>query len=448
MRRCAVLIGLLAALAIAGAAQPGRAAETIAGGRFGEVHVTAPQGTERALVVLFSAVAGWTAQDDQAADALAAKGMLVVGVDSGRYGAALVAAPEACHGLYNDVTAISGQLQREHGADTFMTPITAGIGDGGTLAEQVLRGAPSNTIAGAISINPGVALDPRFNPCPPDPAIAHAHGLPGFWSIGTTADLDASLDTTIATLRKNGARIEAHGFDPNTRQATMLLTLLEPHLTVADTDEDTSGLPLVELPAPHPSTMLAVVISGDGGWHDLDQTIARNLQDWGVSVVGLDSLHYFWRRKSPEQTAHAVSGIIRKYSARWHATSVALIGYSFGAGVLPFVYNRLPPQQRNKVTLMALLGFDSAADFEIKITGWLGMPPSAAALPVAPEIDKVPAGLVQCFYGEDETDSFCPELAKRQITVIRTSGGHHFGNDYTHLAHVILDGWRRRMAGG
>jgi type IV secretory pathway VirJ component len=76
------------------------------------------------------------------------------------------------------------------------------------------------------------------------------------------------------------------------------------------------------------------------------------------------------------------------------------------------------------------------------------MPPSAAALPVAPEIDKVPPALIQCFYGEDESDSLCPELARRNVTVIRTAGGHHFGNDYEHLAHVILDGWRRRLAGG
>jgi type IV secretory pathway VirJ component len=447
VKRFAALIGLLAGLATSIAAQPA-GAETIAGGRFGDVHVSAPQGAERGLVVLFSPVAGWSAQDDQTAAALAAHGVLVVGVDSGRYAAALAAAPETCHGLYNDITAISGQLQREHGADAFMTPIAAGLGEGGTLAEQILRGAPSNTIAGAVSINPVAALDPRFNPCPPDPAITQVHGLPGFWTIGTTSAPASSLNTTIAALRKAGAHIETHSFDPAASQATMLLTLTEPHLTSADTDEDTSSLPLVELPASHPSTMLAVVISGDGGWHDLDQTIARNLQEWGVSVVGIDSLHYFWRRKTPEQTASAVSRIIRKYGTRWHATSVALIGYSFGAGVLPFVYNRLPPQQRDKITLMSLLGFDSAADFEIKITGWLGMPPSAAALPVAPEIDKVPPSLVQCFYGEDETDSFCPELAKRQMTVIRTSGGHHFGNDYTHLAHVILDGWRRRMAGG
>jgi type IV secretory pathway VirJ component len=447
VKPCAALIGLMACLATAMAAAPA-GAETIAGGRFGDVHVSAPQGAERGLLVLFSTLAGWTAQYDQTANALAAQGILVVGVDSTRYAATLATTPEACHGLYNDVTAISGQLQREHGAGAFMAPIVAGIGDGATLAEQVLRGAPSNTIAGAASIDPVMTLDPRFNPCLPDAAIEQTRGLPGFWSVGSTVPLPPSLDVTIAKLRKAGSHIETRSFDAGATQAIMLLALVEPHLPAADTGEDVATLPLVELPAPHPGPMLAVVISGDGGWHDLDQTIARNLQSWGVSVVGIDSLHYFWRKKSPEQTARAISSVIRTYSNRWHASSVALIGYSFGAGVLPFVYNRLPHQQREKVSLMALLGFASAADFEIKVTGWLGMPPSAAALPVAPEIDKVPPALIQCFYGEDESDSLCPELARRNVTVIRTAGGHHFGNDYEHLAHVILDGWRRRLAGG
>jgi len=172
------------------------------------------------------------------------------------------------------------------------------------------------------------------------------------------------------------------------------------------------------------------------------------LQDWGVSVVGIDSLRYFWSKKSPEETAHTVDDVIRTYSMRWHASSVALIGYSFGADVLPFVYNRMPAQERDKVKLMALLGLANEADFEIKITGWLGLPPSAAALPEQPEISKIPPDLVQCFYGEDETDSMCPALAKLNSAVVRTPGGHHFGGDYLHLAQLILNDWRRRMTGG
>jgi type IV secretory pathway VirJ component len=194
--------------------------------------------------------------------------------------------------------------------------------------------------------------------------------------------------------------------------------------------------------------MLAIVVSGDGGWRDLDKTIARGLQRSGVSAVGIDSLRYFWSRKTPEQTAHDLARVIQTYAARWHARSVALIGYSFGADVLPFAYNRLPARLRDKVALMSLLGFSPRADFEIRVSGWLGMPPSSAALPARPEIAKVPPELVQCFYGEDETDTICPDLAKTGVAVIRTAGSHHFGRDYDHLAQVILNGWHRRLTRG
>jgi type IV secretory pathway VirJ component len=202
-------------------------------------------------------------------------------------------------------------------------------------------------------------------------------------------------------------------------------------------------LPLVELPAAHPNGKLAVVISGDGGWRDLDKTIGEQLQKDGVSVVGWDALRYFWSEKTPEQVSRDLSRVLRVYGARWHANSYALIGYSFGADVMPFAYNRLPGPLRDKVSIVSLLGFAKAADFQVRVTGWLGMPASDRALPAKPAVDRLPAGLVQCFYGEDEEDTLCPALAGTQ-EVIRTSGGHHFGHDYDALEKQILSGWVKR----
>jgi type IV secretory pathway VirJ component len=448
MKRFVVLACVLALSSTLSITLPARP-DTIPGGRFGEVRLSTPQGPMRGFMVLFSRLGGWTTADLQTADALAAHDILVVGVDSGRYLTTLAATPETCHRLFNDVTAISGQLQREQSAGAYFTPVVAGIGDSGLIAEQVLSGAPSNTIAGAISIDPTANVDARVKSCPLDPSITHVAGLPGFWSIGATADLNGLIDMTVTDLRKAGAHIDIQHFGSDTRESAMLLALSEPHLGVRQPDAtDVASLPLIELPAQHPSSMLAIVVSGDGGWHDLDQTIAHHLQSWGVSVVGIDSLRFFWSKKSPEETARTFDNVIRTYATRWHSSSVALIGYSFGADVLPFVYNRMSARERDKVKLMALLGLAKAADFEIKITGWLGLPPSAAALPEQPEISKIPLDLVQCFVGDDETDSMCPALAKLNLSVIRTPGGHHFGGDYLHLAQLILDGWRRRMTGG
>jgi type IV secretory pathway VirJ component len=439
--------------AVAATAEPS-SPEMAPGGRYGKVRVSRPYGPLRGFVVLFSALSGWHDTDQHTADLLAHQGMLVVGVDTANYAAALAAIPEACHHLVGDVEGVSHQFERELRSSAYFTPIVAGAGEGGLLAEHMLSVAAANTLAGAVSIDPAwvdphTTLDSRFQPCPADPTILHAPGLPGFWGIGTTTALPDAVRARVAAEQQLGSQIDLRRFPQDSAEGEMILALVQAHLgSRAPDEEDVSDLPLVELPAEQPTNMLAIVLSGDGGWRDLDQTVARDLQDAGVSVVGIDSLRYFWSRKTPEQTAHDVARVIQTYARRWHAKSIALIGYSFGADVLPFAYNRLPDAARRKVRMISLLGFESAADFEIRVISWLGMPPSDAALPVRPEISKVPPELVQCFYGEDETDTFCPELAKSGAAVIRTGGSHHFGHDYAHLAHIILNGWRRRTTKG
>ena len=153
---------------------------------------------------------------------------------------------------------------------------------------------------------------------------------------------------------------------------------------------------------------MAILLSGDGGWRDLDKTIAEDLQQQGVPVVGLDTLRYFWSKKTPQQTADVVAALIQTFMTKWHADKVALVGYSFGADVMPFAYNLLPPSLRDHVVLISLLGLSKSADFEISVRGWLGEPPGSDALPVLPQATKIPAHLIQCFYGQDETDTACP----------------------------------------
>ncbi len=419
----------------------------------------------RGFVVLFSAGKGWTAADSQAAHALADEGALTVGVDTGRYAANLAATGRACRHLDGDAEAVSHQLERQLKSNQYFAPIMAGTGQGATLALHVLAQAPANTIAGAVAIDAEAALDPNFLQCPPDPTISRGRALPGFVEAGvTTSSAVAAMRQAERSAVKEGADSPGFHFDKNvnrlmapltnkpprmfgatTPPADSLLALIRPHLQAdVGSDQDVSDLPLVELPAAHPHGMLAIVMSGDGGWRDLDKTIGEQLRTDGVSVIGWDSLRYFWSEKTPEQVSRDLARVLQVYGARWHANSFALIGYSFGADVMPFAYNRLPPSLRDKVAIVSLLGFASAADFQIRVTGWLGLPPSDTALPAKPEIDRLPAGLAQCFYGEDEHDTLCPTLAGTD-EVIRTSGGHHFGRSYDALEKRILTGWEKRL---
>jgi type IV secretory pathway VirJ component len=397
-------------------------AATLPGGNYGDVSFTKPVGPMRGFVVLFSEQTGWSAADNQAADTLAKNGAMVVGVDTARYASRLPALKESCHNLVGDAEAVSHQLEREVQSDRYFAPILMGRGEGGILAERILAQAPDNTVAGAVSLDAASQLDARFNPCPPDPTITHAKGLPGFFVKGAQR--------------------------AGTPASDALLALVAPHLRAheAGDDQDVSDLPLIELPAAHPTALLAIVISGDGGWRDLDKTIAESLQKEGVSVIGIDALRYFWAAKTPEQTSRDLARVIAAYSARWHSQQVALIGYSFGADVMPFAYNRLPDAVRAKVSFISLMGFAPAADFQIRVTGWLGLPASGQALKVQPELAKLPPAIVQCIYGEAEDDTLCPTLTRTGIDVIRMSGNHHFGGDYSALAKRILVGWEKQIA--
>ncbi|TDV15096.1 AcvB/VirJ family lysyl-phosphatidylglycerol hydrolase [Paraburkholderia caballeronis] len=410
----------------------------VAGGRYGNVSVTKPAGPMLGFAVLFSAGDHWTPADQANADALAQRGAMVVGVDTARYAANLAAVKtETCHKLYSDAEAISHQLERQQESSRYFAPIAIGSGQGGLVAARLLAQAPANTVAGAVSLDPATTLDPRFAPCPADPTLSRGAGLPGFFEQGVTR-VGAQAATSASAPR---------GFAPNLPIADKLVALTAPHLReLTETDGDVSDLPLVELPAAHPTDMLAVVISGDGGWRDLDKTIAEALQKDGISVVGWDALRYFWSEKTPAQTSHDLARVLQAYSARWHAKHIALVGYSFGADVMPFVYNRLPEALRAKVSYMSLLGFAPDADFQVRVTGWLGMPASENALPVKPELAKVPPSIVQCVYGENETDTLCPSLANSGIDVVRTTGSHHFDGDYSALAARIIAGWKKEIA--
>ncbi len=132
--------------------------------------------------------------------------------------------------------------------------------------------------------------------------------------------------------------------------------------------------------------------------------LERIFNRWAYGV-GWDSVRYFWGKKTPEQTASDLSSALLAYSAKWHADRVALIGFSFGADIIPSVYNHLRQSLKDRVPMLSLLSPEPAADWEIRVVGWLGAPASALATPLGPAIDKIPARLIQCFYGKKDSGS-------------------------------------------
>ena len=197
-------------------------------------------------------------------------------------------------------------------------------------------------------------------------------------------------------------------------------------------------LSLNELPVKGNGPTFAVFLTGDGGWQSLDIGVSKQLAARGIPVVGFDQRAYLWKRKTPEQAGADLARIITAYAAKWHCDSVVVIGYSRGAGIAPFAVNRLPAPLRAMVKSVVLIGAERGANFQFHIRDLIRSGPAADDVPVMPEMRKLGATPVVCFYGADEPDTLCTDLAPPAV-VVKMSGGHHLDGAYEEIGKRIME---------
>jgi len=197
-------------------------------------------------------------------------------------------------------------------------------------------------------------------------------------------------------------------------------------------------LPLLELPTAR-GPLLAVILSGDGGWTGIDRKIAGELASaHGIAVVGLDSRRYFRRAQQPERAARDLERILRYYLLAWHRQRALLIGYSLGADALPFLAARLPADLLDKVALVALLSPAKATRLRVEPVWHPGGPPPPPLYALQPEVESLRGRPLLCLYGEQEDDSLCPALPRGLAKVFAVPGAHAFKRDFRGVTGRIL----------
>jgi type IV secretory pathway VirJ component len=182
---------------------------------------------------------------------------------------------------------------------------------------------------------------------------------------------------------------------------------------------------------------MAVLLTGTGGWATTDRGLSRALAQGGIPVVGWNSLRYFLTGKSPGRAAGDLELILRRYLQRWHKEKVVLIGYSFGADVMPFLAGRLPRDLAERVSLIALLGPSGRADFRFHVTDLLGKD-SRDSLPTLPELERLRGTPILCVLGAEEKNSYCPRLPEGLAVLLVRPGGHIVDKNYGPIAAWIL----------
>lgn len=468
-------VGILTALLVA--ANSVHAAslheETVKFGPFGDVHLYHTNNRPDHMVLFISGDGGWNLGVIDMARELAATGALVAGIDITHYLKALGQVKGNCSYPAAHFESLSQFLQQKYQFPHYRLPVLAGYSSGATLVYTILAQAPENSFQGGISLGFCPDLPLRKPLCKGSGPLSWTmdskktntylfnpvRKLPAPWVAlqGTIDQVCLQAETKAFVEKIDNSRIVllpkvGHGYsvprnwlpqfkrafkDITTGDASAKAVANPAAQAVTATLDD---LPLIELPqGSKAGKRLAIIVSGDGGWAGIDKALGEALNKNDIPVVGLNSLQYFWKRKSPEQAAQDMGRIIRYYSHAWNKSELVLIGYSRGADVLPFMVNRLAAAERALVNEIVLLGVEPLIDFQFHVGDWLSSKAHETALPVMPEMQKLANNNVLCIYGAGERDtSLCPKLDRSKFTVEEMKGGHHFGGDYDKLTNIIL----------
>lgn len=458
-----ILLLLALCLSTPACAKQEKAPEKLTFGVFGEVLIYRNT-TEPGRAVLLLSEGAWDARMDKAARTIAGMDATVVGIDTSRLLAPLRAKAEGCFYQAWEFEGLSKIVQKTLGFKGYHLPVLAGFGEGADVAYATMAQAPKETFAGAVTLGftPRLAIGKPFCAANGLKFDTGADGAVIFKPVEkpqgklvllqgkndqrfTPADAGAFASQVPGAAMHELPDTDQNVTDPKLWRAAFLeaLNAVAP-VQAAQAAKPAAGpqgvddLPLVELPAEHPGKTLAVIVTGDGGWAGIDQHIGEIMAAHGVSVVGLNSLKYFWTAKQPDEMAHDLERTLTHYADKWGADKFIVVGYSIGADIMPFMCGRMSEPTKAKLAVVAMLGPGTHADFEFHLSNWLtteNVPEGAPMIPEMKKLEKTPVLLV-C--GSEEEGTLCQNYEAPNVKSLVLPGGHHFNKEYTHIAFSIL----------
>jgi type IV secretory pathway VirJ component len=454
---------IIVCLVAAPRAWAGLPAETIKVPTFGTVTIYRGPAAPQQVVLFVSGDGGWNLGVVGMAEQLRDAGALVAGIDIRAFMKALDASKNCAYPA-GDLEELSRAIQMRYKLPVYKRPILVGYSSGATLVYAAIAAAPPETFAGAISLGFCPDIELRTPLCRMRGLTATKRPK------GIGYDLESYAGSTVPWMVLQGevdqvcdpgmtgrfvaatgaARLFSlprvgHGYGVTARWGPQFV---EAYRAVADsqvareapraTAAEVADLSLIEVPAASRAnrTALAVLLTGDGGWAEIDKRIAAGLAAAGVPVVGWSSLGYYWTPRTPEGAAADLARIVDHYTTAWKKDRVIVVGYSFGADTAPFLVNRLSPPAKSRVAGVALLGPSETATFEFHLSSWIGGG-ADTRYPTVPEIGRLSVP-VTCVFGTDEPDTVCGKIKGAHVRSVAIGHGHHFGGEYDRLVELIL----------
>ena len=183
-------------------------------------------------------------------------------------------------------------------------------------------------------------------------------------------------------------------------------------------------LPVKEWKAPAPNP-LVLYISGDGGLNSFTIALCEKMNRAGYYVIALNTRSYFWKRKTPQQSAADIYTFIEnKFKARNNHRWI-WVGYSFGADVSPFIINRLPAPVYSGLMSVVLLAPSPTTDFEIHLMDMLGSG-KKRNMDVVAEINRMSNIKLTSLHGAGDKDFPKKNITLKNYHTETLPGSHNF----------------------
>ena len=183
---------------------------------------------------------------------------------------------------------------------------------------------------------------------------------------------------------------------------------------------------------------LIFYLSGDGGLNKFSNSLCDGINEKGYQVIELNSKSYFWDKKTPEQTAIDVNNYLVKKMTGRKNQQLVMIGYSFGADVLPFILSRLPKDIHDKILVAFLMASSGSTDFEIHWSDIFGGN-AKRDMDVVSEINKLVDDKIVIISSSDDRHLEANKITLKRYTHEILPGGHHFDGDTDEIIKVILN---------
>ncbi len=444
-------------------------------GAFGNVKIYRPKGIPTGLVLFVSGDGGWNKGVIDMTEDIMTEGAFVVGINIRQYIRNLRKEHIQCYYPAGDFEMLSLMIQKRYNFSQYYKPTLVGYSSGATLVYGVLSQAPANTFKGAISL--GFCPDIEI-----DKPLCEGSGLRQYiLKAGKSFYLEANdnltapfivllgLDDQVCLLNdverfmkqvKMGELVAlpkvGHGFSVTKnwlpqfmeaykriqkapsyaeQKAAQNSVLQSEHLRPLSVN-----MPITLIPTALRDTLpIALFVSGDGGWTSFDQSIAEDLAKKGIPVIGLDAQKYFWKFKTPDVVAADLAKVIQHYAQQWNRRKFILMGYSFGASLVPFIAERFSQPVKNDMQCLFSLSPDETADFEIHITDMLSLGSKKDTYDVVSQIKKVEKLHPICLFGDKENVDVRRKFANTGVKMLTIPGNHHYNRNANAVADAIFN---------